>query len=282
MGAKSGFVTALRLLGKVLPGERLKTAVYLNLIMKPRDMLYHVVNDFYRIDHIYQVLGEVKRHYTGRFSVLEFGVAHGYSMSKILYAVRYMKMEDRVTVHGFDTFEGMPEAEDGMDTSLVDGDEWKPGQFRSSHDELNAYLGVRHQNYRLHRGLFADTLTDELLETFRDDLPILVWIDCDYYSSARSVFERLIDYLPNGCVVYFDEIEFNYGSRFTGEARLVHEVNHGEFGDNRELVLDRSLSRNSSRVYRFIDAESGPRYDRRFMAVSVGDVRRPTSGSPLP
>lgn len=282
MGEKSKFITALRLLGKVVPGERLKTATYLNLVMRPRMLVRRSLTDFYRMDHIYQVLDEVQRLYLGTFSILEFGVAHGYSFSKILYAVRYMRMENQVTVHGFDTFEGMPEAEGWKDMNLVDGDGWAGGQYRGSYKTLEARLKGRYRNYRLHRGLFSDTLTPELLETFRRDLPVLVWIDCDYYSSARSAFERLVDYLPNGCVVYFDEIEFNYGSRFTGEARLVHEVNQGEFGKNRELVPDRDLSLNSTRIYRFIDAEKGPHYNRRGMVRSVGDVRLPTTDSPFP
>jgi len=33
--------------------------------------------------------------------------------------------------------------------------------------------------------------------------------------------------LPNGCVMYFDEFEnLNFGSRFAGEAKLVHPY-HG-------------------------------------------------------
>ena len=91
--------------------------------------------------------------------------------------------------------------------------------------------------------MFDVTLTPEFLESLRVDKPILVWIDCDYYTSARVVFERLIPYLPSGCVIYFDEYEFNFGSRFTGESRLVHEIKAAvRFGDGIELVLDRELS----------------------------------------
>ena len=101
--------------------------------------------------------------------------------------------------------------------------------------------------------MFDATLTPELLETLRVHKPILVWIDCDYYTSARAVLERLIPYLPSGCVIYFDEYEFNFGSRFTGESRLVHEINRGEFGDGIELVLDSELSWDLRRCYRFIN-----------------------------
>ena len=81
-------------------------------------------------------------------------------------------------------------------------------------------------------------MNESTLLPLRADLPILVWIDVDYYSSARTVLEKLVPYLPNGCVIYFDEYDnLNYGSRLTGEARLVHEINHGALGEEIELVL---------------------------------------------
>ncbi len=41
----------------------------------------------------------------------------------------------------------------------------------------------------------------------------------------HAVLERLRPYLSSGCVVYFDDIEFNLGSRFTGEATVLREIN---------------------------------------------------------
>ena len=102
-------------------------------------------------------------------------------------------------------------------------------------------------------------MTPELIAELREAPPILVWIDCDYYSSARSVLERLLPVLPSGCVLYFDVFDLNYGSRLTGEARLVHEMNHGAFGDDLELVLDTDLSWNSRRIYRFVRLDGSRR-----------------------
>ena len=100
-----------------------------------------------------------------------------------------------------------------------------------------APLREAYKNFRLHKGWFENSVNDSTLSPLRTDLPILVWIDVDYYSSARTVFEKLIPYLPNGCVIYFDEYDnLNYGSRLTGEARLVHEINHGALGEEIELV----------------------------------------------
>lgn len=265
-----------------MPGNYLKTTLYLNVISKPRKVLRNLLNSFYRLDHIYDVLKEFKSTYKGKFSILEFGTADGYSFTKMLYATKYLHMDERVIVQAFDSFEGMPAAIDLKDQDMIANDGWVEGQFRGNYKELEDYCRQRYKNYRIHKGYFEETLTNEFLNSLKTHLPILVWIDCDYYSSARTVFERLIPYLPSGCVIYFDDYDFNFGSRFTGEARLIHEINHGVFGDKIELVLDRNLSLNSNRVYRFIDYESDLQYERLFKENWASQLRRRTNDSPMP
>ena len=282
MADKSGFITLLRGFGKLLPGDYLKTFAYLNAIHKPRKLVRLCLESFYRMDHVYDVLTEFKKTYRGNFSILEFGVADGYAFTKKLYATRYLKIDDRIVVHGFDSFEGMPEATLQADQDLVANDGWVPEQFKASVERLDSYCKQHYRNYRLHEGYFEQTLTDELLATLEQDLPILIWIDCDYYTSAKSVFERLIPYIPTGCVIYFDEYEFNFGSRFTGEARIVYEINHGGFGEGIELIKDEGLSLNSNRVYRFINTKIGTHYERIRPLNTADELRTRTNDSPLP
>lgn len=273
---------AMGLLGALLPGDYLKTLAYRTLVAKPRAALRLVVNRFYRFDHVYSVLEEVRANYRGRFSILEFGTSHGYAFVKLLYATHYLGMADRVTGHGFDTFEGMPEPADLADRNVVGTHEiWWKGRFEGDYDALDHQCRTRFGNYALHQGRFEESLSPDLLRILETQLPILVWIDCDYYSSARTVFGRILPYLPSGCVIYFDDVEFNYGSRLTGEARVIHEVNSGEFGEGIELVLDRKLSLDSERVYRFIRLEGGPRYER-LAPFPDKPGRRASGGSPLP
>jgi hypothetical protein len=279
---RSPLVVALRALGRALPGDYLKTAVYRHVIAKPRAALRQALLGFYRFDHVYAVLEEIKQRYKGSFSILEFGTHRGYAFTKILYATKYLGLTDRVTVHAFDTFEGLPPAADQRDRNVIwDSDVFFQGQFQSDYEALDALCRRDYHNYALHKGLFEDSLTPELLRTFETQLPALVWIDCDYYSSTRTVLERLLPYLPSGCVLYFDDYELNYGSHLSGEARAVHEVNHGGFGDGIELVLDRGLSLESERVYRFVRLEGGPRYERG-VPYQLNPGRPPSGGSPLP
>ena len=278
---RGAFATALDLLGRCLPGEHLKTAVYLNCIARPRKMLREAATGFYRMDHIYDVLREFRDHYDGRFSILEFGVADGYSFTKQLFATRYLGMTDRVMVHGFDTFTGLPEWTDPAEQAVVGGEEWIPGTYLGRYDELKKHCDGKYPNYQLHKGLFEDTLTDQFLCSLQEFVPILIWIDCDYYVSTMQIFEKMIDHIPSGCVVYFDDIEHNFGSRFTGEMRAVTEINSGRFGDGIELVPDRALTWNSNRVYRFINLNAKTKH--RLKDQRKGDaVRYRRDDSPFP
>ncbi len=275
-------VVILKVISFLLPTDFLRTFVYLNLIKKPRSFLRTTINSFYRMDHIYDVLSEFSSTYKGNFTVLEFGVASGYTFTKMLYATKYLGVSDRFTVHGFDSFEGMHETSERADKDIVTDDNWAVGQFKFSREGLHDYCAEKYANFKLHKGMFDDTLSEEMLAELSEKPPVLVWIDCDYYTSARSAMERLIPVLPNGCVIYFDEPEFNYGSRFTGEMRLIHEINRGLYGEQIELVLDPELSLNSSRIYRFINAARDAVYEP-YRKINSAEFSRPRGNdSPLP
>ncbi|MEO1307442.1 MAG: TylF/MycF/NovP-related O-methyltransferase [Pseudomonadota bacterium] len=244
---------ALTVVGRTIPGTDAKTWFYLNMIYRPRRFGRNVVSSFYRMDHIYEVLNEFKQKYNGQYSILEFGVADGYAFTKKLHATKYCRMSDRVQLHGFDTFEGLPEIDEAFDRPLIAGDQWEAGTYKGRYEDLQTYCEDRYDNFALHRGLFEETLTDAFLETLLIHKPILIWIDCDLYSSTKSVFDRLVPYIPTGCVIYFDDIYYNFGSRFTGEMRAVHEINSGCFGEGVELVPDRALTWDSNRIYRFVN-----------------------------
>jgi hypothetical protein len=81
-------------------------------------------------------------------------------------------------------------------------------------------------------------------------------------------------------VIYFDDYELNYGSRFSGEARLVHEINQGAYGAFYELLLDQYLSMNSRRVFRFINFSGETGYVP--IRKNMGLWSRRGDDSPLP
>src|SRR3954452_13566151 len=69
---RSPLIGLLRAVGSLLPGDRVKTTCYRNIIARPRRLLRQALNGFYRIDQIYEVLEEA-RAYQGELSILEFG-----------------------------------------------------------------------------------------------------------------------------------------------------------------------------------------------------------------
>jgi hypothetical protein len=280
---KSPLIRILRLFAVLLPGEYLKTAFYLNFIDLPRRLMRQALFSFYRYDHVYAALKEFAKHCAEPFSVLEFGTSDGYSFIKLLYATRYLKLTNRVIVHTFDSFEGMPTSADAKDKEWTSGDDWKPGQFKGRYKELAGYCAEHYHNYEIHRGYFEQSIDDAFLTSLDKNPPALIWIDCDYYSSTKIIFERLIDKIPNGCVIYFDDLDnLNYGSRMTGEARLVHEINSGLLGDSIELVLDPVLSLYSRRIYRFFRLPPNRLFQRVGQGNTAEQVRRFAEGSPMP
>jgi hypothetical protein len=175
----------------------------------------------------------------------------------------------------------LPEWTDPADQAMVGGEEWVAGAFAGRYEALKAHCDRKYTNYQLHKGMFEDTLIDDFLSSLEKFLPVLIWIDCDYYVSTKQIFEKMIDYIPSGCVVYFDEIDYNFGSRFTGEMRIVWEINNGRFGEGIELVRDRALSWSSDRVYRFINLNAKTKH--RLNRQTPGHhVRERGDGSPFP
>lgn len=129
---------------------------------------------------------------------LEFGVATGATINLIAPLV-----PDRV--YGFDTFEGLPEAWGGYMPS---------GSFRQ------AVLPTVNSKVELVVGLFASTLPD-FLQSHPAQVAFL-HIDCDLYSSTRTVFGALADQIVPNSIIVFDEY-FNYPGWEEGEYKAFCE-----------------------------------------------------------
>lgn len=113
---------------------------------------------------------------------LEFGVYHGRSLRLIADRVR-------ADVHGFDSFRGLPE-------------DWTPTESAGSYSTGGRKPEVP-THVVLHEGWFEDTLP-EFLASQR--LPVsLAHIDCDLYTSTRTVLENIGPRLCEGSVLVFDE-----------------------------------------------------------------------------
>ena len=113
--------------------------------------------------------------------VLEFGVYNGKSIRNIASIVN-------TQVHGFDSFEGIPE-------------NWNDEPSGSY--SANGELPVVPSNVTLHQGWFEDTLPKFTKE---NSGPIrFMNIDCDLYSSTKTIFDLLGPQVLSGTVIVFDE-----------------------------------------------------------------------------
>ena len=119
---------------------------------------------------------------------VEFGVGKGVSTGFLAKAI------GGKTLHGFDSFEGLPEDWVGHNEAV--------GAFSTG-----GKLPRLPRNVRLHVGWFDDSLARWLQE--HDGPVAFIHIDCDLYSSTKVVFEQLSDRIVPGTVIVFDEY-FNY------------------------------------------------------------------------
>jgi Flp pilus assembly protein TadD len=113
--------------------------------------------------------------------VLEFGVRHGNSIRQL---VKLVGQE----AHGFDSFQGLPE-------------DWH-AESRGSYSTKGVIPKVP-PLVKLHAGWF-----DETLPAFAAKHPgpaRLINIDCDIYSSTKTVLDTLADRVVPGTVIVFDE-----------------------------------------------------------------------------
>jgi len=129
---------------------------------------------------------------------LEFGVFSGHTINHIAGQV------DK-PVYGFDSFEGLPER-------------WRDS-LEAGHFKVNALPEVR-QNVTLVKGWFDKTLP-EFLQTHPGDVAFL-HVDCDLYSSTRTIFAGLAPRIKPGTVIVFDEY-FSYPGWREGEFKAFHE-----------------------------------------------------------
>jgi hypothetical protein len=135
--------------------------------------------------------------------VAEFGVWRGTTINMIAEQVG-----DRTTVHGFDSFEGLPE-------------DWH-GPYRKGLFHMKGTLPQVRPNVRLYPGWFETTVPRFAAE--HPGTPVaFLHVDCDLYSSTKTIFDHLGERLRPGSVIVFDEY-FNYPGWREHEYRAFQEL----------------------------------------------------------
>ena len=129
----------------------------------------------------------------------EFGVWKGGS-------INFIAQRTDAQVHGFDSFEGLPE-------------DWVLG-YNREHFKVDGMPKVA-QNVTLHKGWYEDVIPK--FASVNDSKIAFSHIDCDLYSSTKTIFKTLGDRMLPGTIIVFDEY-FNYpGWKEDGEFLAFQE-----------------------------------------------------------
>ena len=116
---------------------------------------------------------------------MEFGVREGTTIEQ------FLKYKPTAHIHGFDSWQGLPESWD------VGNKVYKPGDMSVPMPEFD-------DRVELWKGWFEDTIGP-----WKDKHPgpiQLLHVDGDLYSSAKTVLHKLNDKIVPGTVIIFDEI----------------------------------------------------------------------------
>jgi hypothetical protein len=148
---------------------------------------------------------------------LEFGVFGGTSMQYWSKLLKHPKSK----LHGFDSFEGLPEACGSTDKGHFD----KGGAIPKIDDRRVSFF----------KGWFSDTLPKYTLEPH--DV-LFVTLDADLHSSTKTVLDFIRPHVDKGTYFYFDEFHFRNDElrafdEFLTDTRSVFKI----------VAADRGLSR---------------------------------------
>lgn len=102
------------------------------------------------------------------------------------------------TIHGFDSFEGLPE-----DWSHV---------LKGAFGEIKGALPDMPDNVKLYKGWFEDTLP-VWFQQYGDKPISLLRVDCDIYSSTKTIFDTVGSQIHSGTWILFDELIGYHGWR---------------------------------------------------------------------
>lgn len=138
--------------------------------------------------------------------ICEFGVWKGES-------INHIARKKPQKIHAFDSFEGLPET-------------WL-SSHKKGHFALKN-LPIFEENIVIHKGWFDDTLPKFVKES-TENISFL-HIDCDLYSSTKTIFKSLDLQIVVGTIILFDEY-FNYPF-----------WEHHEFKAFQEFVKQNSIS----------------------------------------
>lgn len=153
-------------------------------------------------------------------SILEFGVFKGDSLRNVMNT----GLNKSKKVFGFDSFEGLPENWEG--TVCEKG-------FFSTDGNIPVIEGVK-----FYKGWFENTISNYLKDNVNETISVL-HVDCDLYSSTKTVLYSLNKFIVPGTIICFDE--------------WIYRKIDGKTSDDHECKCFHEWVKDCEREFEFVD-----------------------------
>ena len=151
---------------------------------------------------------------------LEFGVFNGSSMGSAYLTAKKANLET-MRFYGFDSFEGLPKGTEDEHDILQEGFYCCP--FSKTKECLER-RGVNTDEINWIKGLYQDTLNAGTIKKFDIGHIGIAFIDCDTYSSSKTVLDFLGPLINEPCIFCFDDWKlYDMDVKGTGEYRSFNE-----------------------------------------------------------
>lgn len=189
------------------------------------------VSLFDKYHHHYYELSQRREFMRKAFRALSFnGISGDYlefgSWGGMTFALAYhesRRFGSQCKLWSFDSFQGLPDQAVAED----EHPQWQKGTMSTSLQEFKSICRrqkVPASDYRVIPGYYEDTIG---IDVSSKDLPhdvALAYIDCDLYSSTKTVLEFLSNRLKNGMIVAFDDYYCFSKNTLSGERRAFVEL----------------------------------------------------------
>jgi len=179
-----------------------KIQMEVDIIKSESKVLHHEVN----LDVLRESLSEIKEG-----DLFEFGVFSGKSIKEMLNHTKDRK------IYGFDSFFGLPE-------------DWRK-EFKKGMFSTNGKCpDINDDRVSFVTGLFHKSLPHFLINYTGE--VALIHIDCDVYSSTKTVLRFMKKHIKSGVVIVFDEF-------ITYDGFHLHEIKAWlEFAEENNIVYE--------------------------------------------
>lgn len=137
---------------------------------------------------------------------LEFGVFNGASMSSMYKSAKQLEF-NTMRFFGFDAFEGLPEGAEHEDDGV-----WQKGFYACSYEKMRECMqrkDINPDEIVWVKGWYNETLNKETADKYNLKNPGIVFIDCDTYSSSKSVLDFLAPLINQPAIICLDDWKLN-------------------------------------------------------------------------